>query len=119
MHCRCIDRGCSTIADAVNIIEQYECIIGSSPIHSSVRAVDDVHRSNKIEQQLNQIQVRLDQIEHTAKPISQKSLTVLCLLLMQGYVLGVKVQITCGEMIPTMLTASKHTLILIRETGSM
>ena len=56
MHCRCIYRECSsciyrecsTIADAVNVIEQYEGILGSSPIHSSVRAVDDVYRSNKM-----------------------------------------------------------------------
>jgi len=72
MHCRCIDRGCSTIADAVNIIEQYEGVLGASPVHSSVRAVDDAHRSNTIEQQLSQIQARLDQIEHTARPVPQK-----------------------------------------------
>jgi len=48
MHCRCIDWECSTIADAVNVIEQYEGNLGSSPIHLSVRAVDDVYRSNKM-----------------------------------------------------------------------
>jgi len=74
MQCRCIARGCLSIADAVNVIEQYEGVLGSGQPQSSVRAVDvnPLQRTVMMEERLNQMQTRLGQLEKSTRPVTQE-----------------------------------------------
>ncbi|VDI33836.1 Hypothetical predicted protein [Mytilus galloprovincialis] len=51
MKCRCVDRECKTVADAVDIIERYEALLGeSSQKKTSVRSVSyENYSENKLE----------------------------------------------------------------------
>ena len=64
MQCRCIDNGCRTITDAVNVIERYEAVLGT---HSTfVRALSEESSTNSdtdMRKCLQRIESRLDRLE--------------------------------------------------------
>jgi len=72
MQCRCIDRGCSSIADAVNVIEQYEGAFGSGQPQSSDVDVNPLQKTVTMEERLNQMQTRLYQLEKSTRPVTQE-----------------------------------------------
>lgn len=66
MKCRCIDRNCSTIAQAVDIIERYESILGDGTEKKrAVRmvAADPKQQEDDISKTLSKIMSRLEQLE--------------------------------------------------------
>ena len=66
MKCRCIDRNCSTVAQAVDIIERYESILGDgADKRRAVRMVDGDRQKpdNEISRTLQTILSRLEQLE--------------------------------------------------------
>lgn len=83
MKCRCIDKDCQTIVDAVEVIERYEAVLGEGEKRKqAVRAIGDdkdVKRSNsggsadtiqpELTDTLKQILTRLERLEsgQTAK----------------------------------------------------
>lgn len=67
MKCRCIDRNCSTVVQAVDIIERYESILGDgTEKRRAVRMVGgDLQKSDsEISKTLQTILSRLEQLEH-------------------------------------------------------
>lgn len=63
MKCRCMDNNCSSINDAVCVIDRYEAIIGSSTPVSTIRACDSGESAPSIEATLEKIENRLSKIE--------------------------------------------------------
>ena len=57
MKCRCIDQNCTTIAEAVSVIERYESIMGTP--HMNVRSCKD----DSVETKLKQMQNRISNLE--------------------------------------------------------
>lgn len=71
MKCRCIDRNCSTIAQAVDIIERYESILGDGAERKrAVRLVgaDSKEQEDDISKTLHNIMTRLEQLERRPNP---------------------------------------------------
>lgn len=71
MKCRCIDRNCSTIAQAVDIIERYESILGDgAERRRAVRMVgtDSKEPEDDISKTLHNIMTRLEQLERRPSP---------------------------------------------------
>lgn len=82
MKCRCIDKDCQTIADAVEVIERYEAVLGEGEKRKqAVRAIGDdkdVKRSNsggsadtiqpELTDTLKQILTRLERLESGQTP---------------------------------------------------
>ena len=75
MKCRCIDRDCTTVSEAVDVIECYEAIIGDNLDRkkSNMRAIDlfpvrrnETQQKSKLESTLERIEARIDRLEkHT------------------------------------------------------
>ncbi|MCG7866921.1 MAG: hypothetical protein JAY74_11180 [Candidatus Thiodiazotropha taylori] len=75
MKCRCIDRDCRTVAEAVDVIERYEAIMGdnSDRKRSNMRTIDSsplnkaesqrLQKKPTIETALERIEARLDRLE--------------------------------------------------------
>ena len=73
MKCRCIDRDCRTVADAVDVIERYESIMGEPKgrITSSVRRVTvpaEPDQSGGIEKYLRDISASISRLEQSRQP---------------------------------------------------
>lgn len=71
MKCRCIDWNCSTIAQAVDIIERYESILGDgAERRRAVRMVgtDSKETEDDISKTLHNIMTRLEQLERRPSP---------------------------------------------------
>ena len=71
MQCRCIDNGCSTVNDAVEVIERYEAILGT-PHSTVVRALGEGPASIKPEPDVlkvvQRLETRLDRLEKVYTP---------------------------------------------------
>ncbi|MCG8113214.1 MAG: procyclic acidic repetitive family protein, partial [Candidatus Thiodiazotropha taylori] len=72
MKCRCIDRDCRTVAEAVDVIERYEAIMGenSDRKKSNMRTIDSFPAERtelKLESTLDRIEARLDKLEKQAQ----------------------------------------------------
>ena len=72
MKCRCIDRDCRTVAEAVDIIKRYEAIMGdySDRKKSNMRTIDssplrkaESQSKSNLESTLERIEARLDRLE--------------------------------------------------------
>lgn len=75
MKCRCIDRDCRTVAEAVDVIERYEAIMGdnSDRKRSNMRTIDSsplnkvessrLQQKPTLETALERIEARLDRLE--------------------------------------------------------
>ena len=72
MKCRCIDRDCTTVSEAVDVTERYEAIMGDNLDHkkSNMRAIDlssvrrnETQQKSKPESTLERIEARLDRLE--------------------------------------------------------
>lgn len=82
MKCRCIDKNCQTIADAVEVIQRYEAVLGEGEKRKqAVRAIGDdkdIKRSNsgssagtnqpEMTNTLKQIMTRLERLESGQTP---------------------------------------------------
>ncbi len=78
MKCRCIDRDCTTIATAVQIIERYEALLGDSTDRkrTTIRAIDsqfnrkrpdsgrDTSHTSRMDDPLHQVMDRLAKLEN-------------------------------------------------------
>ena len=64
MQCRCIDKQCETVVDAIHVIEQYEAVLGSVQ-QANIRAVDSTSSTphSSLEDSVKQILARLDKLE--------------------------------------------------------
>ena len=76
MQCRCIDNGCTTIIQAVSVIERYEAVLGTQS--SLVRALKEevpANSENDIRKVVEQMESRLDRLEKVcpAVPFNQNS----------------------------------------------
>ena len=75
MKCRCIDRDCTSVSEAVDVIERYEAIMGdnSDRKKSNMRTIDsspvrrESHQQSKLESTLERIEARLDRLEKHAQ----------------------------------------------------
>lgn len=72
MKCRCIDHDCSTVNDAVAIIEKYESILGA-PNLPQIRSLEttacsDNQVDNELRNTMRRIEARLDKIETAYGP---------------------------------------------------
>ena len=68
MKCRCIDRNCKTVSDAVDIIERYEGILGDQSLKKpNVRAVTNdtvaVTKENEMLKLMKDLIERMDRLE--------------------------------------------------------
>ena len=70
MQCRCIDNGCHTIIQAVNVIERYEAILGTQSTY--VRALSEepvTNPENDIRKVVQRLESRLDRLEKVCPPV--------------------------------------------------
>ena len=64
MKCRCIDRNCSTIAQAVDIIERYEAVLGDvGDKKKATRMVTSSGQQNELKEALDKLNQRLQMLE--------------------------------------------------------
>ncbi|MEW8545924.1 MAG: hypothetical protein AB2693_20575 [Candidatus Thiodiazotropha sp.] len=65
MKCRCIDRDCRTVAEAVDVIERYEAIMGdnSDRKRSNMRTIDSSPFNKNASQQKSTLETALERIE--------------------------------------------------------
>jgi hypothetical protein len=80
--CRCMDKECHTISEAIDVIERYESIMGKDEKKTTVRAVagqpdqsPDAAAGNtaKVERSLQQIVQRLERLEKSNRPSNDRS----------------------------------------------
>jgi len=74
MRCRCIDRDCATVNQAVSIIERYESILGTQ--HNDIRAYESSQPAKpdtSLETILQRIESRLDKIESGDRQAQNRS----------------------------------------------
>ena len=80
MKCRCIDRDCTTVSEAVDVIERYGAIMGDNLDRkkSNMRAIDlspvrrnETQQKSKLESTLERIEARLDRLEKHTQFTSQ------------------------------------------------
>ena len=80
MKCRCIDKNCTTVSEAVDVIERYEAIMGDNLDHkkSNMRAIDlspvrrnEMQQKSKLESTLERIEAVLYRLEKHTQFTSQ------------------------------------------------
>lgn len=74
MKCRCIDKECDTVSDAIQVIERYEGILGvdsQEKKKAPVRHMSEYHNSS--DPALEQLTARIMKLEETSKQPSQQT----------------------------------------------
>ena len=72
MQCRCIDNNCKTINDAVEVIERYEAVLGTSQA-MTVRSVDVSTTDSQVLSAVKRPETRLDRLEKACLPVPQRN----------------------------------------------
>ncbi|CAC5414123.1 unnamed protein product [Mytilus coruscus] len=67
MKCRCIDKECATISDAVQVIERYEAILGEPPVTEKKKtAVRQISTDDDKDYSFGQLNARVAKLEQTS-----------------------------------------------------
>ncbi|VDI59718.1 Hypothetical predicted protein [Mytilus galloprovincialis] len=67
MKCRCIDKECATISDAVQVIERYEAILGEPPVTEKKKtAVRQISTDDDQDYSFDQLNARVAKLEQTS-----------------------------------------------------
>ncbi|CAG2228453.1 unnamed protein product [Mytilus edulis] len=67
MKCRCIDKECATISDAVQVIERYEAILGEPPVTEKKKtAVRQISTDDDQDYGFDQLNARVAKLEQTS-----------------------------------------------------
>ena len=67
MKCRCIDKECATISDAVQVIERYEAILGEPPVTEKKKtAVRQISADDDQDYSFDQLNARVAKLEQTS-----------------------------------------------------
>ena len=72
MQCRCIDNNCKTVNDAVEVIERYEAVLGTSQA-MNVRSVDVSTTDSQVLSAVKRLETRLDRLEKACPPLPQRN----------------------------------------------